>query len=96
MLKMVVARLSNTKLILIVSLKAYIQGPIKAPFKVNSVILFQPYPTSLARQALPDKPANKAEARQKASTGANLSGSCVLVGLEAFPTEIPTTNTLYD
>ncbi|KAM1165052.1 hypothetical protein ACFX2G_024966 [Malus domestica] len=43
---MVVARLSNSKLILIMNLKAYIQGPIKAPFKVNYVLLFQPCPTS--------------------------------------------------
>ncbi|KAM1881044.1 hypothetical protein ACFX13_002699 [Malus domestica] len=47
---MVVARLSNSKLILIVSLKAYIQGPTKAHFKVNSVLFFQP-----CRQALPDR-----------------------------------------
>ncbi|KAM1175648.1 hypothetical protein ACFX19_028621 [Malus domestica] len=47
---------------------------------------------SLARQALPDKPASKAGARQKASTGANLSRSCVFVGQEAPSTEISTTN----
>nr|XP_028949569.1 uncharacterized aarF domain-containing protein kinase 1-like isoform X2 [Malus domestica] len=35
--------------------------------------------------ALPDKLTSKAGARQKASTDANLSGSCVLVGQEASP-----------
>ncbi|KAM1004499.1 hypothetical protein ACFX2C_004691 [Malus domestica] len=52
---------------------------------------------SLARRALPDEtcpttPRNEAEARQQPSTGANLQGSCVLVGQETSPAEIPATN----
>ncbi|KAM1718403.1 hypothetical protein ACFX11_026117 [Malus domestica] len=52
---------------------------------------------SLARRVLPDEtcpttPGNEAEARQQPSTGANLQGSCVLVGQETSPTEIPATN----
>ncbi|KAM1264988.1 hypothetical protein ACFX2J_034741 [Malus domestica] len=73
-------------------------GPTKAPLKVNAVLLFQPCPTSLVRRVLPDEtypttPDSEAEARQHPSTGANLQGSCVLVGQETSPTEIPDANT---
>ncbi|KAM1204065.1 hypothetical protein ACFX2J_019801 [Malus domestica] len=73
-------------------------GPTKAPLKVNSVLLFQPCPKSLAGRDLPDEtypttPRNEAEARQQPSTGANLQGSYVLVGQETSPAEIPAKNT---
>nr|CBL94130.1 hypothetical protein [Malus domestica] len=60
----------------------------------------QACPTSIARQALPDatcptKPDSEAEARQQPSTSTNLPGSCVLVGQETSPTEIPDANTFF-
>ncbi|KAM1091492.1 hypothetical protein ACFX13_019267 [Malus domestica] len=82
------------------SLKAYTQGPTKAPIWVHSTswtwvirtLPDEPCPTSLARQDLPDEtcptmPDSEAEARQQPLTGANLQGSCVLVGQETSPTE---------
>ncbi|KAM1330825.1 hypothetical protein ACFX13_044179 [Malus domestica] len=56
-----------------------------------------PCPKIFARRVLPDEtcpttPRNEAEPRQQPSTGVNLQGSCVLVGQETSPAEIPATN----
>ncbi|KAM1247306.1 hypothetical protein EV1_043029 [Malus domestica] len=72
-------------------------GPTNALLKVNDVFLFQPCPKIFARRVLPDEtcpttPRNEAEPRQQPSTGVNLQGSCVLVGQETSPAEIPATN----
>ncbi|KAM1195857.1 hypothetical protein ACFX2J_022289 [Malus domestica] len=56
---------------------------------LDSALPEESCPKSLARRDLPD---SEAEARQQPSTGANLQGSCVLVGQETSPTEIPATN----
>ncbi|KAM1438914.1 hypothetical protein ACFXTO_012835 [Malus domestica] len=64
---------------------------------LDSALPDEPCPKSLARHDLPDEtcpttPDSEAEARQQPSTGANLQGSCVLVGQETSPTEIPDAN----
>ncbi|XP_070682335.1 UDP-glucuronate:xylan alpha-glucuronosyltransferase 2-like [Malus domestica] len=81
---MAVARLSTYKVNLDCEPQGLYLRPHKGTFQINSVLLFQHCPTSLARRVLPEqdltdetcptKPDKKAEARQQPSTGANLPG----------------------
>ncbi|KAM1326578.1 hypothetical protein EV2_011321 [Malus domestica] len=81
---MAVAHLSTYKVNLDCEPQGLYLRPHKGTIQINSVLLFQHCPTSLARRVLPDqdlpdktcptKPDKKAEARQQPSTGADLPG----------------------
>ncbi|KAM1803436.1 hypothetical protein ACFX12_029420 [Malus domestica] len=68
------------------------QGLYLRPYKGTYLDSFCSSGSALLDKLCPIKPTSESEARQKALTGANLLGSCVLVGQGTSPTKIPTTN----
>ncbi|KAM1846733.1 hypothetical protein ACFX14_011103 [Malus domestica] len=95
---MAVARLSTYKVNLDCEPQGLYLRPHKGTVQINSVILFQHCPTSLARRVLPDqdlpdktcptKPDKKAEAQQQPSTGADLLGELCARLLGSYPRRV--------
>ncbi|KAM2180971.1 hypothetical protein TB2_031193 [Malus domestica] len=99
---MAVARLSTSKVNLDYEPQGLYLRPHKGTFQINSVLLFQHCPTSLARRVLPDQdlPDKDPIGKQKPDSSPQLAptsrGAVCSLARKTSPTEICATNSIYE